>query len=107
MTMSSHPTGSTQTSDEFKVRGIRPILDKPQDPKPLKNRSLLGEKLNSGTRVVSIEIVPPRGSDTEKFLSLCQQLKAADIDFVNIPDGARAVARMSSMQLATYVKQNF
>ncbi len=107
MTMSLQANATAATPKEFKVRGIRPILDTPQQSIHLQDRSRLGEKLVNGSRIVSIEIVPPRGSDTEKFLALCKQLESSGIDFVNIPDGARAVARMSSLQLATYVKQHF
>ncbi len=92
---------------EIYVRGIQPIVDTPKESASLETRSRLGEKLKKHERITTIEIVPPRGIDSEKFLLLCKKLETAGIDFVNIPDGARAVARMSSTQLATYVRQKF
>jgi methionine synthase / methylenetetrahydrofolate reductase(NADPH) len=89
------------------TKKIRPIIDQGQDPKPLKNRSLLGHALASGEKVVTVELVPPTLSDFSKFEERCHELVAGGVKFVNIPDGARAMARISSMQLATYVKNKF
>jgi methionine synthase / methylenetetrahydrofolate reductase(NADPH) len=89
------------------VHIIQPATDQAKSPTPLKERSKLGQKLATGQRVVSVEINPPRGVDHEPFLDLCQQLVDGGIEFVNIPDGARAVARISSTQLASYITQKF
>ena len=72
------------------IRGIQPIIDRPSTTATVEKRSLLGLKLKNNEPVISVEIVPPRGIDVDKFLSLCRQLETAGIDFVNIPDGARA-----------------
>ena len=75
---------------------------------PTERRSLLGARLASRDAfVVSVEIVPPHGIECEKFFDHCQELVEGGIEFVNIPDSARAQARMSSLQMASYVKRNF
>lgn len=69
-------------------------------PKPMAEKSALGKKLSEGQLVVSIEIVPPRGCDPSGAIEIARQLKEKGVDCVNIPDGPRASARMSSMALA-------
>ncbi len=76
-------------------------------PKDLAQRSQLGRMLTERERVVSVEIVPPKGVESEAFFARCQQLVDGGVQFVNIPDGARATARMSSLHVATYIARNF
>jgi len=64
------------------------------------DKSALGRKLGERKFVVSVEIVPPRGFDTARALAAARQLKRRGVDCINIPDGPRASARMSSMALA-------
>ncbi len=89
------------------VNIIQPATDQAVPSIPMKNRSKLGEKLALKQRVVTVEINPPRGVDTEKFFALCAQLESGGIEFVNVPDGARAVARISSTQLSSYIKRHY
>lgn len=77
------------------------------DPIPKSDRSKLGLYLKEGRRVFSVEINPPKGVDCEAFLGLCSALEKGGVEFVNIPDGARAMARMSSLQLAAFVRSRF
>lgn len=86
---------------------IRPIVDKPTETKPLEKRSAFGAQLKTGEKVISVELVPPSLTDFSRFTAKCQELQDAGIRFVNIPDGARAMARISSLQLATYVQNHF
>lgn len=83
---------------------IQPIVDEPKQITTLKDRSKLGQYLEEEKRVFSVEIIPPKGVDFSKFMQHCQTLVDSGVEFVNIPDGARAVARMSSLQMASYVK---
>ena len=83
------------------------VTDEPKPAKPLEQRSELGRRLVTGEPIISIEIVPPKGIDFEKFLQHCETIQKAGIKFVNIPDGARATARMSSLQLSSYVANRF
>ncbi|MCX7973625.1 MAG: bifunctional homocysteine S-methyltransferase/methylenetetrahydrofolate reductase [Candidatus Aminicenantes bacterium] len=73
-------------------------------PKPMAEKSALGQKLSEGKFVVSVEIVPPRGCDPTSALEIARQLKDKGVDCVNIPDGPRASARMSSMALAFLIQ---
>jgi 5,10-methylenetetrahydrofolate reductase len=65
--------------------------------------SKIGAKLKTGKKVISIELTSPRGTDLTKFLQQIEQVKNAKVDFVNVPDGARAATRSSSLHLAAYV----
>jgi methionine synthase I (cobalamin-dependent)/5,10-methylenetetrahydrofolate reductase len=67
---------------------------------PARQKSGLGRMLANKKFVVSVEIVPPRGFEAEQALSSAQLLKRRGVDCINIPDGPRASARMSSMALA-------
>ena len=69
---------------------LQPIVDEPKREAQMDQRSELGKALANGEQVVSVEIVPPKGIDFEKFKSHCQELEKANVKFVNIPDGARA-----------------
>ena len=86
---------------------MQPVADTPQIATDLAGRSKLGAKLRAGERVISVEINPPRGVDCSHFLNLCEKLVAGGVEFVNIPDGARAVARISSTQLSSYVHNKY
>jgi 5,10-methylenetetrahydrofolate reductase/methionine synthase I (cobalamin-dependent) len=77
------------------------------EPTPKPQRSELARQLMCGERVFTVEINPPKGVDCEGFFKHCQDLVRAGVKYVNIPDGARAVARMSSLQLASFVKNKF
>jgi 5,10-methylenetetrahydrofolate reductase len=78
-----------------------PVGDDGESPAvALRDKSALARKIADGGFVVSVEIVPPRGPDPSKAVEITQQLKQHDVDCVNIPDGPRASARMSSMILA-------
>jgi methionine synthase / methylenetetrahydrofolate reductase(NADPH) len=86
---------------------ILPIIDKAVAEHPIAERSALGAALASGKNIFSVELVPPGVGDFEKFLLRCKELVAGGVKFVNIPDGARAMARISSIQLSNYVKEKF
>ncbi len=80
---------------------------KPMEVVPIENRSLLGKYLKEKKRVISIEILAPVMSDMPKFFEKCEQLQNGGVEFINIPDGARAMARTSSLQLSAFVKNKF
>jgi methionine synthase I (cobalamin-dependent)/5,10-methylenetetrahydrofolate reductase len=68
-----------------------------------RDKSRMARKLAEGGFVVSVELVPPRGHDPSKAVETASMLKDKGIDCVNVPDGPRASARMSSMTLACIV----
>jgi methionine synthase / methylenetetrahydrofolate reductase(NADPH) len=65
--------------------------------------SRIGQTIREGKKVWTIELTSPKGAGTEKFVSALSQVKSAGIKFVNVPDGARASTRVSSLHLAAHV----
>lgn len=101
-------TSSTQSSSARAYDRVIPqIVDQPKEKVPLNLRSKLGEHLLNKKQIFSVEINSPRGIDFERFKEQCAELEVAGLEFVNIPDGARASARMSSTHLASFVSRNF
>jgi len=86
------------------VKSVSEAVEK-VDPVPLAQRSALGKKLAAGEFVTSVEITPPRGCEPKRVLDASKTLKANDIDAVNIPDGPRALTRMSAQHLSILIKQ--
>lgn len=72
---------------------------------PAEKRSNWSRKIAFGEFVTSVEVLPPKGVDSEKTLASIQLLKDARVDGVNIPDGARAQSRMSALATAVLVEQ--
>jgi homocysteine S-methyltransferase len=66
----------------------------------LKDKSKMARKMEDREFVVSIEIVPPRGHNPARIVETAHRLEQEGIDCVNIPDGPRASARMSSTALS-------
>jgi homocysteine S-methyltransferase len=86
---------------------LQTLKDAPKECVQIRERSQWGRYLDSGKKVVTVEVLPPNGVDIEKFLSHCEELVENGVRFMNIPDGARAVARMSSIHLASKIKNLF
>ena len=61
--------------------------------------------LARGEFVVSVELMPPRGYDRPALVEQARQLRIHGVDFVNIPDGPRASARMSALAASLVVQQ--
>jgi homocysteine S-methyltransferase len=73
---------------------------------PFAERSPFAAKLAAGTKVTSIELLPPQsGAGLKAFIDKCIQCEKAGIDAVNLPDGPRASARMSVMATAFSMMQ--
>jgi len=85
---------------EVAARPVRAL-----EPIPVEKRSRLAEKLAKNEFPVLAEIVPPKGSDPTKEVEGAKYLQAHGVDAVNIPDGAGATARMSSLTLAALLQQ--
>ncbi|MBS1962191.1 MAG: bifunctional homocysteine S-methyltransferase/methylenetetrahydrofolate reductase [Bdellovibrionales bacterium] len=66
--------------------------------------SSIGESLAAGKKVHTVELIPPKGTDTTKFFEHVNLLAAAGVRHVNIPDGARAMTRVGSLHLAALVQ---
>lgn len=63
--------------------------------------------IQSGEKVLSVEILPPLGTNLDKFLSHIDRLILEGIKFVNVPDGARASTRLNSMHLAAHLESKY
>ncbi len=89
------------------VQSLRSAKEKPAgvDPLPMAERSALGKALAEGRRPVLAELTPPKGCDPSKVLERAAALKAMGVTCINIPDGARATARMSHLALGVLMKQ--
>jgi homocysteine S-methyltransferase len=70
----------------------------------MREKSVLGRKLEDGEFVSSVEIVPPRGHDPSPAIETARLLEERRIVCVNIPDGPRASARMNPLALASILK---
>ena len=73
-------------------------------PKPLAERSAFGAMLRKRF-VVSVEVNPAAGLDTDKPIEAARMLLEAGADVINIADGPRASARMSNLALAVKMQQ--
>jgi homocysteine S-methyltransferase len=71
---------------------------------PLAEKSNLGKMLALGKFVTSIEIVPPRGVDPDKLLNSVKLIKEQGVSVINIPDGPRALSRMSAQHVSFLIK---
>ncbi len=80
-----------------KPRGVPPV--------PFGERSKLAAKIDRGTFVTSVEIVPPRGVDATKMLADARALRAAGVDAINVPDGPRAQSRMGALMTSLLIEQ--
>ncbi|MFW2331083.1 MAG: bifunctional homocysteine S-methyltransferase/methylenetetrahydrofolate reductase [Nitrospinota bacterium] len=62
-------------------------------------------KLAAKEWVQSVELLSPKGSDYRHTVRAVSKLKSKGIEFVNIPDGPRAMARMNSLSFGLILKQ--
>ena len=72
---------------------------------PREAKSRMANTLARGGFIVSVELTPPRGFDTETMIDHARRLKIRGVDLVNIPDSPRASARMSALAGAILVQQ--
>lgn len=84
------------TKPEAGVRGRTTLSER--------TTSYIGRKLKAGEKVVTIEMLPPKGTNATDFLDSVEKLIAAGVSFVNIPDGARAMTRAGSLHMAAAVQ---
>jgi homocysteine S-methyltransferase len=98
-----NPNFSHQDYHDFeKVEGA-PIARRPLHER---KKSKIGERLTQGKKVITIELTSPKGTELGKFLASIEKVRAAGVEFVNVPDGARASTRVSSLHIASFVNAN-
>ena len=67
-----------------------------------RKKSKISQKIGAGKKVITIELTSPRGTDLQKFIAAIERVRTAGVDLVNVPDGARASTRVSSLHLASH-----
>jgi len=75
------------------------------EPKPLRERSLIGRLIAEGEFVTMVEIVSPKGFDSSKEIAGARLLAARGVHAINVPDSPRASARMSAQTLCVQIQQ--
>ena len=68
-------------------------------------KSKLQETLESNSKVITAELMPPRGGDPIRSLKIAQLLKDK-VHAVNITDGSRAVMKMCSLAMSKLLLEN-
>jgi homocysteine S-methyltransferase len=72
---------------------------------PREQKSRLARSMAEGTFVLGVELLPPRGYQTDHVIARARRLHAQGVDVVSIPDGQRAGARISALSLAVLIEQ--
>jgi homocysteine S-methyltransferase len=98
------PSGSTPGPSGSATAAVERL---PVDVPPVarEDKSRLANAMARGTFVVAVELLPPRGYQTESIVERARRLKIGGVDLVSIPDGQRAGARISALSLAVLIEQ--
>ena len=84
---------------------IQERMSTPHRALELRKQSRISQKLSARQKIITIEFTSPRGTDLTKFCQSLEQVKNAKVDLINVPDGARASTRVSSLHLAAFVNR--
>ena len=87
--------GTVERSDPQPARSVVPAAE----------RSAFSRKLAEGGFVLSVELVPPKGTSAAKLVEKAKYCKEKGVDTINVPDGPRAMARMSSLATAVILQR--
>ncbi len=79
--------------------------EQPKPEVPFAYRSRFSLKLAQNEFVHTVELVPPKGMEYDKLLAKTRQCRALGVDAINVPDGPRAMARMSALATALIIEQ--
>src|SRR5688572_29144207 len=74
-------------------------------PVAREQKSRMANTLARGGFVVSVELIPPRGVQSDALIEQARKLRIRGVDLVNIPDNPRASARMSALSAAVHIQQ--
>ncbi len=74
-------------------------------PIPRDQKSRLAHAMVQGRFVTIVELLPPRGFQTDQVVERARRLRIRGVDAINIPDGQRGGARLSALSLAVLVEQ--
>lgn len=100
------PAAPAATAEPTAGAGSSRRTEPPIEPVPFVEKSRLARKIAAGEFVVSAELLPPKSMDYSKVVTSARFLHEHGIDVINIPDGPRASARMSSMAMAVVLERD-
>jgi methionine synthase I (cobalamin-dependent)/5,10-methylenetetrahydrofolate reductase len=80
--------------------------EQPQAEVPFAYRSRFSLKLAQGEFVHTVELVPPKGMEYDKLVAKTHECRRLGVDAINVPDGPRAMARMSALATALIIEQH-
>src|SRR6185295_5275882 len=83
----------------------RPTVRVEGPPVAREQKSRLDNAMARGKFIIAVELLPPRGYQTEQVVERAHRLKIGGVDVINIPDGQRAGARISALSLAVLIEQ--
>lgn len=87
---------SISTAPAAEPSGKGPVA--PVGVVPFAEKSPFAAKLAAGSKVTSVELLPPQSAaGMPSFIEKCTLCENAGVDAINLPDGPRASARMSVM----------
>lgn len=72
---------------------------------PFPERSTFSRKLAEGDFLVTVELVPPKGIQVQALTERASRCKAMGVDAINVPDGPRAMARLSALATAVILER--
>ncbi len=75
------------------------------EPVPLAERSRWGRKLAAGEFVTNVELLPPKGWQSDVLVERARALAQAGVDAVSILDGPRAQSRMGAIPTAIIIER--
>lgn len=96
-------TACVLTGERRSTARILKKSDTTQRPHTPRNR--LAEKLDTGKRIVAVELDPPADANIQKFMEGARRLKTAGVDAVTIADCPVARVRVDSSMLAAKVRR--
>lgn len=73
---------------------------------PRAQQSNWAKKIADNQFAICMELLPPKGLDCSKIVERSKICKQHNIDAINIPDGPRASARMSSLATACIIERD-
>jgi methionine synthase I (cobalamin-dependent)/5,10-methylenetetrahydrofolate reductase len=94
---------SSESAAATAAKKPMPAISAPPVARDKKSR--LANALVRGSFAVAVELLPPRGFQTDAIIDRAKRLKIGGVDVVNIPDGQRAGARLSALSLAVLIEQ--
>ena len=103
-TSAEAPAGKPPVASTTVVRAGRSRAQS-AEPAARVEKSRMANALARNAFMVSVELVPPRGYQSEALVEQARQLRIHGVDLVGIPDGPRASARMSALAAALLVQQ--